>query len=310
MTTMSLACGFNIAHTPTSTTAFTNTPTITFTPTKTFTPTITFTPTLTFTPTPFYEVKTIGELTMQAGGFSIPDLTTYEVNDYAASVYYYSLDNYVQAKVYSFVSYDASNPLAVLREKVDELKKDYDDLQATDAVTERLDSYEITSMDFTGTRYDEAAQGRLAVIAPPGSKPIYFFIVAIGDQRWDREGSKVYQTLLDGLSVFPVEAANRCRISSSPSYGFQAGAFIPIGGGLREGGQRITDYLDTLLGPNGEFIAFRREGIEPYGSVNLEKYSILFGGLTQTLYFNIYASSDLSAPNGMQCSAPLPARLP
>ncbi|MEW5941838.1 MAG: hypothetical protein AB1750_19415, partial [Chloroflexota bacterium] len=257
----------------------------------------------------FYEVTTLDLLDFPAGGFSLPDLGRYDTNIQTASVFFASWDEKVRLSIYSYVSFDSLSALDIANNAAKNMKEDFDEIEIAAPAAQRLDKYNITVMDFHGLRYDEIAGGRLAVIEPPGSKLIYFFIIAYGDQRWEREGEKVYQAMLDGLVLFPIEIMDDCPVNS-PGYGASPSTSIKIGGGLREGQQRIVNYLDALLGPNGELVAYKREGVQPYGSVNLEKYSISYGDVTQTLYFDIYVSTDLGVPGGMNCSAPLPERSP
>jgi hypothetical protein len=115
----------------------------------------------------------------------------------------------------------------------------------------------------------------------------------------------VFDAIMGNITFAPIVPAT-CPVHKNSGYGASAGNPIKIGGALREGEQRINDYLDSLLGPKGEFVSYYRDGTEEVNGVNVERYNIEFGSTWRTLYFDIYSYNPLSLPVGYQCSAPLP----
>lgn len=287
----------------------TPTPAPTGTPTVTFTPTITLTPTVTLTPTPFYEVEAGSEVKLPAGGFSLNRIKGYDFIVNTASLSIFSDDdNDLNAHLFA---YNDKSPLTIkgiANRYTEYLVDNFDEFQASEPVIEIQGDVEKATVDFSGFEDDEPARGRLTIFLPSDSKLVYFIIVAVGDQRWEREGEKVYNAIASSISFFPIAIKEGCPIHKNPGYGASPAVPIRIGGGLRLGDQRVDNYLDALLGPNGELVAYFRTGTEEVNGVSYERYRLEFGRQSKTLYFDIYSSSDLSVPTGMTCSAALPQK--
>ena len=286
----------------------TPTPAPTGTPTVTFTPTITPTPTFTLTPTPFYEVESGTELKFLAGGFSLNRIKGYDFMVNTARLSVTSDDSDLSAYLFA---YNDTSPLTIkgiINYYTEHLKDNFEEFQASEPVIETQGNVEKAVVDFSGFENDEPARGRLTIFAPSDSKLVYFILVAIGDQRWEREGEKVYNAITSSISFFPIAVKEGCPIHKNSGYGTSPDVPIRIGGGLRLGDQRIDNYLDALLGPKGELVAYFRTGTEEVNGVSYERYRLEFGRQSKTLYFDIYSSADLSVPTGMTCSASLPQK--
>ena len=283
----------------------TATPLPTATPNATFTPTITLTPTIMLTPTPFYDLKTGSESRSLAGGFAFNRLIDFDDHVNTASVSYLTEDRNVSAFLYAYKSTSALMMTGIANRYIEFLEDDFEDFQPSEPVISTSDGLEKATVDFTGIKDDEPARGRFTLYQPLDSKMVYFIVVAIGDQRWERQGEKVYAAIDSTITFFPIQIKEGCPIHTNPGYG-STGAPIRIGGGLRDGDQRINNYLDALLGPKGELVSYYRDGVEEVNGLSLERYELQFGRQRRTLFFDIYSSSDVSAPSGMHCSTNLP----
>ena len=91
------------------------------------------------------------------------------------------------------------------------------------------------------------------------------------------------------------------------SYGFSAGS--PIRTGKQRGGVLDqTVYLESLRGPQGQVVTYKRIGSccmfktaeGPFGNGLLDKYEVNYEGLATpaVLYFDMYNSEPLQVPNG------------
>jgi hypothetical protein len=296
---LSLACSAvpGLAPTPT--------PSPTQTPAPTFTPTITLTPTITITPTPFYEVKTGPAVKLLAGGFAFKRINGFNGYVNSGSAFYESKDSKVNVDMYAYYDPSSRYMRATANLFSDYLESRYDDYETSGPIVETVNDMEQAVIDFSGTQDDEHVHGRVAIYQPTESKRVYLIVTAFGDQRWEREGEKVYNALTSSITFFPIELKAGCRVHENAGYG-SAVSPIRIGGGLRLGDKRITDYLDALLGPKGELVAYFRVGAEDENGASLEHYKIYYGKTLKDLYFDIYTSTALSLPAGMACSASLP----
>ena len=299
---LSLSCSTVPGFLATPTSAPTGTPTITLTPT------LTLTPTVTLTPTPFYEVEAGTEVKLLAGGFALNRIKGYDFMVNTASLSVASDDHDLNAYLFA---YNDTSPLTIkgiINYYAEHLEDNFEEFQVSEPVIETRGNVEKAVVDFSGFENDEPARGRLTIFAPSDSKLVYFILVAVGDQRWEREGEKVYNAIASSISFFPIAVKEGCSIHKNSGYGTSPAVPIRIGGGLRLGDQRIDNYLDALLGPNGELVAYFRTGTEEVNGVSYERYRLEFGRQSKTLYFDIYSSADLSVPTGMTCSASLPQK--
>jgi hypothetical protein len=298
---MACALTTNILTTPT--------PVPTTTSTITITPTITLTPTVTTTPTPGYEVEAGTQARLPAGGFSIARIKGYDSRLNTASLSMLSDDGKVRVYVSAYVNKSPLGTRSLAGRSAQSLQEDIEDFQAADPLVEQHGDVERASVEFSGTQDDEPVRGRLMIFASKNSKYLYMLIMAVGDQRWEREGQKVHDILLTSLSFFSIQTLDPCPTQTNSGYGASPDYPIRIGGGLRNGEQRIFNYLDALVGPRGELVAYYRIGTVENAGVNLEQYTIMFGNQRKDLYFDIYTGTDLTPPAGLTCSAPLPQTL-
>lgn len=91
------------------------------------------------------------------------------------------------------------------------------------------------------------------------------------------------------------------------TYGYTEKNPIKVGG-FDEGPKNERDYLNSLTGPNGEPISFKRQGSccdfktsnSPFGMGLLDIYRVTYSGKndTITLYLNMYDKGKLKAPKG------------
>jgi len=100
------------------------------------------------------------------------------------------------------------------------------------------------------------------------------------------------------------------KVSDSQLYGFTKDCPILVGGGFSGGKDNTYQYLNSLLGPSGELIIYKRIGTccqfetpnSPFGGTALlEVYEINFDGATEPkrLYFYWYDSGELLTPYGL-----------
>jgi hypothetical protein len=97
--------------------------------------------------------------------------------------------------------------------------------------------------------------------------------------------------------------------ATDASYGYSEKKPIPVGGGFGEGGHNAYRYLNSLLGPAGEVVRYKRVGTccsfktanSPFGdSALLEVYEIEYEGISKPvrLYFNWYDPGAILIPSG------------
>jgi hypothetical protein len=97
----------------------------------------------------------------------------------------------------------------------------------------------------------------------------------------------------------------QCATATTDAYGHEKGTPVQVGGGAMYGPPRERSYLDTLRGPDGQPIRYRRTGslVAPDGDTILDGYEITYDGLDKpiTLYIDEYHFSDPVAPRGFTC---------
>jgi hypothetical protein len=117
----------------------------------------------------------------------------------------------------------------------------------------------------------------------------------------------------------PPASSNRsvvpqCATATSELYGRDKGTPVQVGGGAMYGPARERRYLDTLRGPEGQSIRYRRIGSlpAPDGETILDAYETAYDGLEKpiTLYVDEYHFSDPVAPRGFTCGQPFALGLP
>jgi hypothetical protein len=130
-------------------------------------------------------------------------------------------------------------------------------------------------------------------------------------QEWQESGSQGCEKVLNSLVFFEPQN-NGCEVSQDPGYGFKKEQAIQVGGGAMMGPAREYNYMNALLGPNGEAIEWERKGSLEHGSTILDVYEITYPGLKQpiTFYIDEYDYADLFAPLGFTCAYPFPFLAP
>ncbi|HYN07102.1 MAG TPA: energy transducer TonB [Vicinamibacterales bacterium] len=102
--------------------------------------------------------------------------------------------------------------------------------------------------------------------------------------------------------------SSRCAISDDEKYGYTPQNPIKVDGGVREGPPRERRYLDTLRGPAGQGLRYRRLGsvMGPDQQTILDMYEVQYDGIVTPvrLYLDEYHSGDVKAPKGFVCATP------
>lgn len=281
-------------------------PTPTSTATIVLTPTRTPKPTATITLTPFYDVLGArSAVTIDAAGFKFLPVKGYDVDDNNGGASMQSEDEMVTAY---FEAYKAPRGVHIeisIKLVVKNLEERYKNVTVTDPLEGKTDGAPYISIDFVGEENHDPIAGRVTIYQPIGGKMIYLTVLANGDQRWEREGQSVYDQLADNISFFFITPWRACPINANGGYGYSLGSPIRIGGGLGAGSFLTRNYLDALLGPEGELVEYYHEGTADFGGQTYDEYTILYGSTFKTLYFDIYNYERPFAPSGLQCSAPL-----
>ncbi len=296
-----LACNFvaNMVTTPTPI----PTATLTITPTFTITPTAA----ITLTPTPFYPIELGREVKVRSGGFSIARFKDYDVFSDNGGVYMTSDDEKVRVSAFAFADPGDYSISGLARQFAENITKRYPDIAVGEPVKGTFGEIDMVTVDYNGTADDEPLQGRFSIYRPEDSKLVYLIVEAASELRWEREGQRAYEQVTGSLSIFPIEVWENCPIHKNGSYGASPDWPIKIGGGLRDGEQRIEDYLDALLSARSEPVGYYRNGTVEGRYGNLDEYFLYWGNNgRRTLYFDIYQYEELFAPSGFTCSAPLP----
>lgn len=298
-----MACSFTANFIPTATPTVlpkTNIP-------KTNTPEAT--PTIKVTPTPYYNVEPSATIRIKSGGFNFSGMRGYSVvREDNLGVYLVNQDKKVEVGLFAYPRPSGAAITGLMSDWRERFKRDFDNLAFADSVKETMNSVSAISADFTGMNKEESVQGRLTIFEPPNGKIIYMYTIALGDQRWQREGQQVFEATTASLHFFEIAALENCSIAKSPDYGFLKTKPIKIGGGKEEGGLRIDNYLGALLGPRGKIITYNTYDSITVNSVDLDVYSLRIDDNYKTLYFDRNNFEELYVPRGLSCSAPLPGK--
>ena len=270
------------------------------------TPTITPTSPPTITPTPSYAVKLGKVIKILSGGFSFSSLVDYKLESDNGGAYLESKDGKVTVYMGADAPLRGYSLARVVTEILDSLTKEFKDFKGGDRITVTQGDVESISVEFTATEKNKPIHGRFTLYGPPGSKQLYLIVIARGDQRWEREGQKVFDKIRSSIAFFPIVALEDCPVTRNPDYGTRTSRPIKVGGGLATGIQRSRDYLYALLGPKGEPIYFYREGSVESNGVTLDEYHLIWGISTIILYIDIYNYEELRAPTNLTCSVPFP----
>lgn len=98
-------------------------------------------------------------------------------------------------------------------------------------------------------------------------------------------------------------------VNTDETYGYTQTNPIKVGG-FKDGPANERDYLNSLSGPNGEELVYKRSGSccnfetknSPFGMGLLDIYRVTYAGKkdTITLYINMYDKAKLKAPVGFK----------
>lgn len=114
--------------------------------------------------------------------------------------------------------------------------------------------------------------------------------------------------LLTAVSA-PAQVSERppCEIAQDQTYGLTPEQAIQVGGSPLYGASRQRRYLDTLRGPEGQAITYKRVGQHRAadGTI-LDRYDVTYAGLEKpiTLFLDWYHFNPLKAPRGFTCGQP------
>lgn len=107
---------------------------------------------------------------------------------------------------------------------------------------------------------------------------------------------------------------SRCTVADDATYGFSIENPVQVGGGAMNGPARERRYLQSLRGPTGETLTFKRQGSmqAPDKTTILDVYAVTYPGLEKplTLYVDEYHFSEPCAPQGFVCGQPIGLGLP
>jgi hypothetical protein len=271
------------------------------------TPTRTPRPTPTITPTPFYRVEAGMRIKLPSGGFSFSLPLGYDlVEQHVTSAYLQSSDERIQVSFYATPRIPGTALESVVKYMVEEIDTWYDHTAFDEPSPSDLNGVRALSVEFDGEDQDGALHGSLTIFAPEDSKLVYLIVIAHGDQRWEREGSKLLKVTRDHLEFFAIAPLEACPRTKNAEYGSTPGQPIRIGGGTLKGEERIMDYLEGLLGPRGEVIPYYEAESQVLNGRLLDSYEIRVGSQFRTLFFDTSGYEELRIPVGLACSSEPP----
>jgi hypothetical protein len=100
-------------------------------------------------------------------------------------------------------------------------------------------------------------------------------------------------------------AAPFCRPAPVPEYGKDLDHPVQVGGGPRYGPGRERHYLESLTGPAGQSLRYKRTGatMRPGDEVMIDHYEVSYDGLATpfVLYLDEYHVTEQYAPEGLRC---------
>src|SRR5688500_3896133 len=104
-----------------------------------------------------------------------------------------------------------------------------------------------------------------------------------------------------------------CPEAPDHQYGYTRERAIQVGGSPLYGAARQRRYLESLRGPAGQTIIYKRlgQGNAPDGTI-LDSYEVTYEGLEKpvTLYLDWYHYSEPHLPRGFSCAGPFTLGLP
>ncbi|MEO6223266.1 MAG: hypothetical protein ABIP90_08435, partial [Vicinamibacterales bacterium] len=124
-------------------------------------------------------------------------------------------------------------------------------------------------------------------------------------------GGLIAQTVPPGRSQVPTAppqaSAAACVTATDPDYGLTANTAVQIGGGALYMAARERRYLDSLKGPAGQTLTYRRvgsTGVEVNTSMPIDMWEVSWDGAAKpiTLYLLAYKYGEPKVPAGFTCS--------
>lgn len=176
-----------------------------------------------------------------------------------------------------------------------------------------LDGY---AVDVTGALAGVSHSGKIVVLAPNDRQVLLAFGIGVDqdDARlWEEQGAAAFQTILEQVQFFePVPMPDGCPLTADPTYGYAQENPIRVGGGPFGGPARERAYLDHLLGPDGQTVAYDRIASTEFNGAILDAFAVTYPGQTEqvTLYIDEYAFGPPKAPLGFRCAGPFPLPAP
>jgi hypothetical protein len=115
------------------------------------------------------------------------------------------------------------------------------------------------------------------------------------------------------VSDVPASQRPPCEAAPDGEYGYTRAHAIQVGGSPMFGAARQRRYLESLRGPEGQIVSFKRLGsTEGPDDTILDAYEVTHQGLDKpvTLYLDWYHYTEPRLPRGFSCAAPFNLGLP
>src|SRR5690349_10796390 len=104
----------------------------------------------------------------------------------------------------------------------------------------------------------------------------------------------------------PQRGGQPCVTATDPEYGLKVDKAVQIGGGALYMAARERRYLDSLKGPGGQTLTYRRTGSMGGGNTGkpIDAWEVTWEGAPKpiTLYLFAYAYGEPRVPAGFTCS--------
>ena len=107
--------------------------------------------------------------------------------------------------------------------------------------------------------------------------------------------------------------APACAVSEDASYGYAKENPVQVGGSPMYGAARQRRYLDSLRGPDGQRVEYKRTGSLPASpGPMLDRYELKYEGVAEpiVLFLDWYHYTPPKAPRGFTCGQPFNLGLP
>jgi hypothetical protein len=111
------------------------------------------------------------------------------------------------------------------------------------------------------------------------------------------------------------QPSGQCVVSDDQQYAFTKEKPVQVGGGKMDGAVRQRRYLESLRGPGGQPVHFKRAGTifgPDRDETVLDRYVLAYDGLEEPLelYLDWYHFVEPKAPRGFVCGQPMNLGLP